>query len=685
MIKKLKDRCNLVAIFFVVMSGLIIAQLANLQISKGRYYEDISQKRLLRERYIVAPRGNILDRNGVPIAVNRTGFLVNLYREKRTVDELNELIRVVVGILERNNDCFESSLSKYITIDPVSFDACIKSSEKEIEKWKKEMAIKKSDVDLMKTPEDIFNYLRYNKFKISDKYTKEEAYKIMSIRYETLMKGYSQFSPLVIARDISKESVIELEERSSDLPGIAIETESYRIYNDATCVAHLLGYVGVINKEEYDKMYQDGYGINDIIGKNGIEYKAERYLRGKKGEKKIEVDTIGKKTNDIQRIPPVQGNNVVLTIDYNLQKVAMESLEKNIEAIKKKKDNRRNFGDAYAGAVVAIDVNTGEVLAMASYPSYDPMVYLANSDDKEAQKKKTALLLDNENSPLLNRAIQGTYTPGSTFKPITAIAGLEEGVITKDTIIYDRGVSVLGGWKFKCLEYRMGLGAHGSLNLRRAIATSCNIYFHELGVRVGIDNIDKWSKEFGLGELTGIDVPGELRGLRANKSTKKMLRNDAWRIADTAQTAIGQFDNTFTPIQLANYIATIANGGKRFKPTIVKRIESSKGEIIKENKSEFHDIGLKKETVDAIHDAMAAVAKRGGTAGRTFSNFKVKVAGKTGTPETGAESRHSSNAVFVCYAPVEDPKIAVAVVIERGVWGSNAAPVARDVLAEYFK
>lgn len=685
MIKKLKDRCNLVAIFFVMMSALIIAQLANLQISKGKYYEDVSQKRLLRERYIVAPRGNIMDRNGVLIAVNRTGFLVNLYREKRTVDELNELIRVVVSILEKNNDSFESSLSKYIALDKNLACVCMKSSEKEMEKWKKEMAIKKKDVELMKTPEDIFNYLRYNKFKISDKYTKEEAYKIMAIRYETVIKGYSQFSPLVVARDISKESVIELEERSSNLPGVAIETESYRIYNDASCVAHLLGYVGIINKEEYDKMSKDGYGINDIIGKNGIEYKAEKYLRGEKGEKKIEVDTIGKKTNDIQRKPPVQGNNVVLTIDYNLQKVAMESLKKNIEAIKKKKDNRRNFGDAYAGAVVAIDVNTGEVLTMASYPSYDPMIYLAGSDDKEAQKKKTELLLDNENSPLLNRAIQGTYTPGSTFKPITAIAGLEEGIITKDTIIYDRGVSVLGGWKFKCLEYRMGLGAHGSLNLRRAIATSCNIYFHELGVRVGIDNIDKWAKEFGLGELTGVDVPGELRGLRANRSTKKMLRNDAWRVADTAQTAIGQFDNTFTPIQLANYIATIANGGRRFKPTIVKRIESSKGEIIKENESEFHDIGLKKETVSAIQEAMAAVAKRGGTAGRTFSNFKVKVAGKTGTPETGSESKHSSNAVFVCYAPVDKPQIAVAVVIERGVWGTNAAPVARDVLAEYFK
>ena len=328
MIEKLKDRCNLVAIFFIIMSALIITQLINLQINKGKYYEDISQKRLLRERYIVAPRGNILDRNGVPIAVNRTGFLVNLYREKRTVDELNELINVVINILEKNGDCFESSLSKYLTISPIDYGPYIKSSEKETEKWKREMAIKKSDIELMSTPEDVFNYLRYTKFSISDKYTKDEAYKIMAIRYETLMKGYSQFSPLVVARDISKESVLELEEKNAELPGVSIETESYRIYNDATCVAHLLGYVGIINKEEYDKMSKDGYGINDIIGKNGIEYKAEKYLRGKKGEKKIEVDTIGKKTGEIQKTPPVQGNNVILTIDYNLQKIAMESLRK---------------------------------------------------------------------------------------------------------------------------------------------------------------------------------------------------------------------------------------------------------------------------------------------------------------------------------------------------------------------
>ena len=684
MLEKLRDRCNIVALFFVVMSTAIIFQLVNLQVINGEYYEDISQKRLLRERNIVAPRGNILDRNGLPIAVNRTGFLVQMYKEKRTVQKLNDVIDKVVKILEKNGDYCDSSLSKYLTIEPFEYGVYINNSTKELEKWKKEMAINKKDIELMKTPEDTFNYLRYKKFDIDEKYTDEEAYKIMAIRYETLMKGYSQFNPLIIARDISKESVVEIEEKNADLLGISIDVESYRKYNDASCIAHILGHVGSINYEEYQKLKDDGYGINDILGKNGIEYKEEKYLRGKKGERKIEVDTKGKKTSEIHRIPPVQGNNVVLTIDYNLQKVAMESLERNIEKIKKGKDNHRNFGDAFAGAAVVLDVNTGEVLTMVSYPSYDPMIYLASSEDKEAQKKKEELLLDNENAPLLNRALQGTYTPGSTFKPITAIAGLEEGIITKDTYIYDKGVSVLGGWKFKCLEYRMGLGAHGNLNLKRALATSCNIYFHELGVRTGIDNIDKWSKKFGLGELTGIDVPGELKGLRANKQTKQMLRNDIWRVADTAQTAIGQFDNNFTPIQLANYISTIANGGKKFKPIVVKRIEDPNGKVIKENKSEYSDIKLKQETIDAIHEAMEAVAKTG-TAGSTFRNFKVNVAAKTGTPETGTESHHSSNAVFVCYAPVEKPEVAVAVVIERGVWGSNAAPVAKDILQEYFK
>ena len=685
MSKKLKDRCNIVALFFVFMSAVIIFQLINLQIINGEYYENISQRRLLRERDIVAPRGDILDRNGIPIAVNRTGFLVQLYKEKRTVDELNEVIDKVVKILEKNNDFCETSLSKYLTIEPFEYGTHINSSEQAIEKWKKEILVKKKDIIFLKTPEDVFNYLRYVKFKISPKYTTKEAYKIMAIRYETLIKGYSHFNPLVIARDVSKESVVEIEEKGLELLGVSIDVESYRKYNDATCMAHILGYVGSINREEYQRLKDDGYGINDILGKSGIEHMEEKNLRGKKGERKIEVDTRGKKTSEILKIPPIKGNDVILTIDYNLQKVAMESLERNIESIKKKKDNRRNFGDAYAGAVVAIDVNTGEVLTMASYPSYDPMIYLASLEDQEAKKKKMELLLDNENAPLLNRTIQGVYTPGSTFKPITAIAGLEEGVITKDTLIYDKGYTVLGGWKFRCLEHRMGLGAHGNLDLKRAIATSCNIYFHELGVKVGIDAIDKWSKKFGLGELTGIDVPGEVKGLRANRETKKKLRNDKWRVADTAQTAIGQFDNTFTPMQLANYIATIANGGKRFKPTIVKRIEDSDGNIIRENKSEFVDIGLKKETVDAIHEAMEAVANRGGTAARTFRNFKVKIAAKTGTPETGKEARHSSNAVFVCYAPVEKPEIALVVVIERGVWGANAAPVARDVLEEYFK
>ena len=206
MIDKLKDRCNLVALFFITMSVAIILQLVNLQIIKGEYYEDISQRRLLRERDIIAPRGNILDRNGVPIAVNRTGFLVQLYREKRTVQELNEVIDKVVKILEKNGDYCESSLPKYLTIEPFEFGVYINSSKKELEKWKKEMAINKKDVELMKTPEDTFNYLRYNKFNIDSKYTTKEAYNILAIRYETLMRGYSQFNPIVIARDISRES-----------------------------------------------------------------------------------------------------------------------------------------------------------------------------------------------------------------------------------------------------------------------------------------------------------------------------------------------------------------------------------------------------------------------------------------------------------------------------------------------
>ncbi len=684
MLAKLKDRYTVVSIVFALIGVIIIYQLVSLQVINGKEYDDQAQRRLLNERRVVAPRGNIIDKNGVPIAVNRLGFTVQIAKTKLKDNELNEMLLKLVNIFEKNGDSYSRSIGKYLTIAPFAYGPSIKDSQAKIDKWKKEMALQEEDIEKMSTPEAVFEYMR-SKFNIDKKYTVEEAYRIMTVRYEILIRGYTKLNPLYIAKDVNKLSVAEIEEKHDQFPGVTTNVEPMRRYVDAQMEAHVVGYVAGLSPEEYKNLKDEGYNMNDIIGKNGIEQQAEKYLKGKDGIKTVEEDIWGKQTGELGGKPAEPGNDVVLTLDTKLQKVAMESLQRQIDKIRQGAE-KGNLHDANAGAAVAIDVNSGEVLALASYPSYDPSVFLEGADNKDAQKYIMDLFdPKNEDKPAYNRAIQGLYIPGSTYKPLTAVAGLEEGIITPQKVIYDSGRVNIGGWDFTCLEYRNGQGAHGPLQLEKALATSCNIYFHILGRDTTIDKMDKWGKLFGLGELTGIDLPNEMKGNRANKEFKKKAWNDDWRPADTAQSAIGQQFHFYTPLQLANYVATLSNGGKKYKPHLIKRVIKYDGSVVMETTPEYEQIPVKPETLAAVKQGMVAVANSvEGTAASAFQGFPFQVAGKTGTPETGNEAKHSSNALFVCYAPADNPQIAVAVVVERGVWGSNAAPIARDILTEYF-
>lgn len=670
---------------FIILAGGVVLiflamllQLVNLQVINGAKNDLKAQTRVFKERIIDAPRGNIMDRNGVAIAVNRVGYTVRVSSTGLKDKENNEMILKIIQLFEKNNDTYINNLGGYLTFDPIDYGTNIKDSPKAIERWKKDLVYKNESIDFMKTPYDVFNFFK-KKFNVDPKYTDEEAYKIISVRYDMIIQGYTNANPIDIAKDIKVETIAQLEERYMEFPGIQIETIPYRKYVDPGNIAHILGYIGSMSPEEYEKYKPLGYRMNEKIGKDGIEKSAEKFLKGTNGQKRMEVDTKGRITEDLGGTPAIPGHDVVLTIDSKLQDAAMRSLQENIELIKSQADYKKNFGDAFSGAAVVMDVRNGEILAMASYPSYDPTVFLEGN-----WKAIKELNNDNENRPLFNRAIQGAYTPGSTYKPLTAIAGLETGIISVDnSIIEDRGTHVIGGWTFHCLEEKYG---HGRIDLVRAMATSCNIYFHELGVDVTIDNIDKWAKEFGLGEKTGIELPGEVVGIRANKETKKKIRNDDWRRADTAQAAIGQFDNIFTPLQLANFVSTIANGGKKYTPHIIKRIKSYEGKIIEETKPQFVQLPIKKENMELVQKGMKEVLNAAdGTAQKVFEGVGLSVAGKTGTPETGREAMgHSSNGLFIAYAPAENPEVAVAIVIEQGVWGSNAAPVAKDILIEYF-
>ena len=394
------------------------------------------------------------------------------------------------------------------------------------------------------------------------------------------------------------------------------------------------------------------------------------------------VDENGQETAAYLERPPVPGSNIYLTIDLDLQKVALASLKQNIERIRGLAQyesvtpgkKRRNFGDADAGAVVVMDVNTGEIIAMASYPDYDPLIFIENNSAAITE------LFTNSGKPSINRATSETYAPGSTYKPLVAVAALESGVITPQTKINCPRSEMLGGMLFTNLE-----GNQGFINLERALETSSNMFFYKVGIQSGIDNIVNWAKLFGFGSKTGIEI-GESIGSLASKKFKMDNFGEEWYPANTAMASIGQLYNRFTPIQMANYVSIIANDGKKFTPQLIKMAINDEGIITYEPDSNYTVLPVKPSTISAVKKGMVAVANSNdGTAVNVFKDFPFKVAGKTGTAETGFEATESSNGLFVCYAPADKPEIAVVVVVEHGVWGSNTAPIARDIMLEYFR
>ena len=681
-IQTYQRRLIIINIIFILIIFAFFVRLYDMQIIHGQAQRNISATKIYKDIPINAYRGMILDRTGQPLAVNTQNY--DLYIQKAGLNDygMNSALLELYTILTENGDNYINNLSKYFTINPFSFKDMTKE---QIEGWQANVNtfnIKKENV--IYDPEAFYIYLRDQYFNIDNTLSQKQIYAIMTIRYEIITNGWRFYvgEPIKIAHNISEKTLAQVEEKSHLMPGLITNVNPQRVYVNAVNAAHVLGYIGLIDLNELSK--NPDYAYDDIIGKTGIELAAEKYLRGKNGLRKMEVDQQGRIMTELEGEPAIPGNDVILTIDMKLQSVAMNSLEKTINSIVARKNiNQGNFGDANCGAAVAIDVKTGEILVMASYPSYDPSCFIENTH--EAQEKRLELIFDNEGKPLYNRALQATYAPGSTFKPLVGIAALQEGFLTPEKTILCDGHSNIGGMEFYCLEYVQGMGIHGNLSLERAIATSCNLYFHKLGVETGISNIDKWAKEFGLGELSGIELPGENPGQRSNREYKFRVKGEDWWIADTAQTSIGQLYNSFTPLQLANYAATIANGGKKMTPHIIKEVIDCNNNTVYKAEPEYVQLNINREYLDIVMDGMQRVASSvEGTVEQHFRDFPVKVAGKTGTAETGAESKSSSNALFMCYAPAHDPQIAVAVVIEKGVWGSYTAPVARDILAAYF-
>ena len=669
-------RYNILTVLIYVLGIILIARLFNLQIVHGAEYREESNTRLTRESVLEASRGAILDKTGATLVDSKIQFSLEMYKSKVDTETLNQSILNMINVLEKYETSYVDSFP--IKIEPFEFTI----SEQELLSWKKSN----------KLSEDITAEQAFYKFKSKygiDTNNIQDARKIMAIRYEASQKGYSSTKAIRIADNISREAVAEFSESSDKFVGINIVVEPVRQYTSGSLASHILGYAGKINSQEYEQR-KSTYGSNDIIGKTGIEYVFEEYLKGKNGTKQIDMAVDGTTTAEYVSKEATAGSDVVLTIDANLQKVTEDALASNIQKIAS-----GGFGKAYnakAGACVVMNVNSGEVLAMASYPNYDPSDFVGGIST-EAWNNYT----NNTAKPLVDKAIQNSYSPGSTYKMVTAIAGLESGAINLNTKINDGGVYRKYGISMNCWYYTDYHRGHGYLNVSEAIEKSCNYFFYETGDRMGIDKLAEFARYFGLGTKTGIELQGETAGVLADRETKKQKHPDDqnWNPGNTLNASIGQGDNEFSPLQMARYISMLANGGHKIDVSIVKTIRNSDGsEASREEINKFVNkkLGLEEDTqeerqlnqnyLNAVLQGMKSVTSdTGGTAYVRFKDFNISVGGKTGSAEAPNNQVH---AWFVGFAPFENPEIAIVVMVENGGHGNYTAEVVRDIMGEYF-
>ena len=664
-------RFNSLTTIIYIFGIILLLQLFNLQIIHGEEYREQSNTRLTRESTAVAARGSILDRNGNPIVENSMGFSLELYKSKVDNQTLNTTILNIVDVLEKNEDSYKDSFPiKINEEEQYYFD--FDTDEKAIN-WKKKMKLDEK----LNAQQCIQQLKEKYEIQFDNIY---QVRKVLAVRYQILQDGYSTTKSIVISNNISRKSALEFNERSENFPGVSVVVEPIRQYTSGNLASHVVGTIGKISE------VKEGYNANDYIGKTGIEYLFEKYLKGQDGTKQIDMSVDGTNTEEYVTQDAVEGSDVVLTIDANLQKVTEQALANNIQKI-----NSGGFGKKYAtnsGAAIVMNVKTGEVLSMASYPDFNPQDFVGGISSENWEKYNT------EDTPQVNKTMQTAYAPGSIFKMVTAIAGLESGAITTKETINDTGVYP----KYtnpKCWIYTDYHKGHGRLNVSGAIQHSCNYFFYETADRMGIDTLAKYAKYFGLGTKTGIELPNETSGTLASKETKQKISNDQWYAGETLSAAIGQSYNSFSLVQIAKYISMLANGGNKIQPTIVEKIINADGtEVSREEIQNYikekagitdenqEDISISQDNLRAILEGMESVTDdQGGTAYSIFKNFAISVGGKTGSAET---STGKVNAWFVGFAPYDDPQIAVVVLVENGGHGYYTAEAVKEIIEQYF-
>ena len=495
-------------------------------------------------------------------------------------------------------------------------------------------------------------------------------------RFKKLMKESKRFKSLPIRNRLTDVEIASFAANRYRFPGIEIKARVLRQYPEKEIVSHVVGYISRINDKDLEQLEFNGelnnYRGSHHIGKIGIEQSYEKQLHGISGFEEVETDAIGRSIRVLSRTPPVPGNNLILSLDLGLQEAAEKA-----------------FGD-HRGALVALDPNNGEVLAFISKPGYDTNLFIGGIDQENWN-----LLNNSIDRPLNNRALRGVYPPGSTFKPFMALAALELGKRTPEYSMSDPGYFSLPGVERRYRDWKVG--GHGRVNLHKSLVVSCDTYYYSLANDLGIDNIHNFISQFGLGKKTGIDIEGEVSGLLPSSAWKMRQYNQKWYAGDTISVSIGQGYNLTTPLQLAFATMIIANDGKAYLPRLVKQIQNSQtGDVEDIPAKLLYTLDLKPKHLEVVKSALVDVTRPGGTAARAAANAAYTFAGKTGTSqvigikqgerynEKSINERHRDHAMFIAYAPAENPKIALAVLVENsGTGGSTAAPIARQVF-DYF-
>lgn len=629
---------------------------------------------------VEAARGEILDRNGMTLVSNRQGNSINFNAAvfPTRQSDRNRIIASLIELCESKNEKWTDNLPIEYNENGVLIFS--EGRDNDIKALKHKNML---NLNSYATAENCLDAL-IDMYSLED-FDKVTARKIASVCYEMWRTGYSISVPYSFAEDVSNETVSIIKEKNEYFQGVEAEIDTYREFTDGTIAPHIIGVTGIISSEEYNSFTEklnenidsgsfseneiemlelNAYSLTDYVGKFGIEGAMEDDLRGEKGIKTISVDNEGNISSEYTVVPK-QGNSVILTIDSGLQRVAQNALEKRIHEL------TSASGLAAAGAVAVIDVDTGEILASASYPSYDLSEYFEKYNE----------LLKADGSPLINRVLQSTYEPGSTMKLSTALAGLEENAIDSEALFYCNSEFQYYDVMFSCLD------AHGNLDVIKGLEKSCNVYFYNVSNLLGIDVMNEYSKKLGLGEKTGVEL-SEAKGILAGRAYRQSI-GSTWQMGDTIQAGIGQSDNLFTIIQLANYGATIANNGTRYKCHYVKYImDSDHSNVVFESQPEVVEkTGLSQHSIDIVKQGMLAVTTTG-SCKSAFAGITEKVGAKTGTTQVkriiDGKTVSGNNGLNISFAPFDEPELAIAVIIENVDSGTATATVAADIYDYYF-